>query len=118
MILPIEYPIVDIDDNLTIVTAKRIDEMEIDENDKSILRNYYHMEIGSYSKESNSIILENATVKDDEVIISDNGDYVWDGEFKSKYKEVPNEWSSEYYSHEDAMYDALGGEMDAIWNID
>ena len=118
LILPIEYPIVDIDDNLTIVTAKRIDEMEIDENDKSILRNYYHMVIGSYSKESNSIILENATVKDDEVIISDNGDYVWDGEFKSKYKEMPNEWSPEYYSHEDAMYDALGGEMDAIWNID
>ena len=35
-----------------------------------------------------------------------------------KRKEYYDEWSPENYSYEDAMYDALGGEMDAIWNID
>ena len=27
-------------------------------------------------------------------------------------------WSRENYTIEDSLYDALGGEMDAIWNID
>lgn len=29
---------------------------------------------------------------------------------------VPSNWDD--YSFEDSMYDALDGEMDAIWNID
>lgn len=29
-----------------------------------------------------------------------------------------NPWSRENYSYEEALYDALGGEMEAIWNID
>lgn len=33
-------------------------------------------------------------------------------------KENYNPWSRENYSYEEAMYDALGGEMEAIWNID
>ena len=33
-------------------------------------------------------------------------------------REEYNEWSRENYSYEEAMYDALGGEMDAIWNLD
>lgn len=40
---------------------------------------------------------------------------------EEEYEEVEedddyNEW--EHYSHKDALYDALGGEMDAVWNID
>ena len=85
LILPIEYPIIDIDDNLTIVIAKRVDEMEIDENDKSILWDY-QMEIGYFSKETNSIETEKAIVDDNGVRLDDN--YVWDGEFK---------YTKEYY---------------------
>ena len=42
---------------------------------------------------------------------------------EDEYDEEPdvddyNPWSRENYSYEEAMYDALGGEMEAIWNID
>ena len=114
LILPIEYPIIDIDDNLTIVIAKHIDETEIDENDKSILWDY-QMGVGYFSKETNSIEIEKAIVDDNGVRLDD--DYVWDGEFKYT-KDYYDEWSRKNYSDKDAMYDALGGEMDAIWNLD
>lgn len=116
MILPMEYSVIDIDEDLTIVLGRNTDDLDVDENDESVIYGNM-MEVGTYSKESNCIVTEKATVKDDMVLLSDWGGYVWDGKFKYT-KEDYDEWSPENYSHDDAMYDALGGEMDAIWNID
>lgn len=116
MILPMEYSVIDIDEDLTIVLGRNTDDLDVDENDESVICGSL-MEVGTYSKESNYIVTEKATVKDEKVILSDWSGYVWDGEFKYT-KEDYDEWSPENYSHDDAMYDALGGEMDAIWNID
>ena len=73
------------------------------------------MGVGYFSKETNSIEIEKAIVDDNGVRLDD--DYVWDGEFKYT-KDYYDEWSRKNYSDKDAMYDALGGEMDAIWNLD
>lgn len=39
-------------------------------------------------------------------------------EEEEEEKDDYDPWSRENYSYEEAMYDALGGEMEAIWNID
>lgn len=117
LILPLEYSIIDIDNSLTIILGKNIEELDIEENDDSIMWGDILMEVGSFSKETNSIFTEKAKVKNNVVQLDDRGDYVWDGDFKYT-KEYYNPWSRENYSHEEAMYDALGGEMEAIWNLD
>ena len=50
------------------------------------------------------------------VLLDDEGDYIWDGQFRYTKEDRGTGW--ENYSREDSIYDALGGEMDAIWNID
>lgn len=41
-----------------------------------------------------------------------------DEDEEEEEKDDYNPWSRENYSYEEALYDALGGEMEAIWNID
>ena len=81
------------------------------------------MMVGHYSKETNSIIKEMAKVKDNAVQLDDEGDYVWDGKFRytnCNEDEFHSPWVdyTDKYTIEDSLYDALGGEMDAVWNID
>ena len=121
LILPIEYTFVDIDENLTIVLGRNIYDLDVDKNDESIMCGCL-MEVGSYSKETNSIVTKKAKVKNDVVLLDKIGDYVWDGDFRytkepySNEDDTPSSW--ENYTIEDSLYDALGGEMEAIWNID
>lgn len=123
LILPIEYKIIDVDNRLNIIIGNDANELEVDKNDKSIMSGNQMM-VGHYSKETNSIIKEKAKVKDNAVQLDDEGDYVWDGKFR--YTNYCNEdefhspWVdyTDKYTVEDSLYDALGGEMDAVWNID
>ena len=43
-------------------------------------------------------------------------DYDYDEEDKNEREDDYNPWDN--YSCEESLYDALGGEMGAIWNID
>ena len=101
LILPLEYSIIDIDDDLCIVLKKN-------ESD--------FMEIGRYNEKDDLITLTKAKMKDEVVLLDNEENYVWDCGFKFMKEERPNEWA--HYSYKEALYDALGGEMDAIWNLD
>ena len=101
LILPIEYSTIDMDDNLCIILDK------YDED---------NIEIGWYDEEHDSIVHETAEMEDGMVLLDDEGDYIWDGQFRYTKEDRGTGW--ENYSREDSIYDALGGEMDAIWNID
>ena len=122
LILPIEYKIIDVDNRLNIIIGNDANELEVDNHDKSIMSGNQMM-VGHYSKETNSIIKEKAKVKDNAVQLDDEGDYVWDGKFRytnCNEDEFHSPWVdyTDKYTIEDSLYDALGGEMDAVWNID
>lgn len=74
------------------------------------------MEIGRYNEKDDLITLTKAKMKDEVVLLDNEENYVWDCGFKFMKEERPNEWA--HYSYKEALYDALGGEMDAIWNLD
>ena len=120
LILPIEYSVVDIDDCFNVVLGKKIPSDAVsDENEKSV-RFDTIMYVGNYSSKDNTITYKKATIKDGVVFLDEDGEYIWDGGFVNKGAD-DNEsdyYSKDHYSHGEAMYDALGSEMDAIWNID
>jgi hypothetical protein len=127
MLLPIEYSTIDIDEYFNVVLGKKdldIDQY-VDELKEVYLRsrrNDEYMQIGEYSKEYDVINYGVAKVCENEVQIDRY--YYWDNEFVDLgeedddcgYINVPSNWDD--YSYEDSLYDALGGEMDAKWNID
>ena len=120
LILPIKYTSIDIDDDFCIVLIRDFipeSDNEEDEQIKNMLEYGVIYEIGYFNEENNIIETEIANFKDGEVLLDDEGDYVWNGNFIYK-KEDYNPWSRENYSDDEAMYDALGGEMEAIWNLD
>ena len=77
-----------------------------------------------FEKECNSIVCYNEKVKIDASKLAffpydpDMPHVEAKEEDSEEEKEEYNPWSRENYSYEEAMYDALGGEMEAIWNID
>ena len=128
MLLPIEYSTIDIDEYFNVVLGKK--DLDIDQYVGELKdvylksrRNDEYMQIGKYSKEFDVIDCRVAEVHKTEVQIWE--DYYWDDGFVDLYEEeenecghnnTPSDWDD--YSYEDSLYDALGGEMDAIWNID
>jgi len=130
LVLPIKYSIIDIDEWFNIVIGEKInlDQYvdELKEEMRKCMRKGVYMQIGEYSEEYETIIRRDARVYNDEVDIYDDWriHYTWNDRF-SDYEEenedysgvnVPSDWDD--YSHDDSLYDALGGEMDAMWNID
>lgn len=127
MLLPIEYSTIDIDEYFNVVLGKKdldIDQY-VDELKEVYLRsrrNDEYMQIGEYSKEYDVINYGVAKVYENEVQIDRS--YYWNNEFvylgeeddDCGYINVPSNWDD--YSYDDSLYDALGGEMDAKWNID
>lgn len=94
---------------INLFTQKTIDEVK-----------HYFKDYETFEKECNSIVCYNQEVH---FSISQLKFFPFDTENvgEEEYEEVEedddyNEW--EHYSHKDALYDALGGEMDAVWNID
>ena len=130
LVLPIKYSIIDIDYSFNIVIGEKvnIDQYvgELKEEMLKCMRKGVYMQIGEYSEKYETVIRKGARVYDDEVDIYDDWriHYTWNDGF-SDYEEeddddsgviVPSDWDD--YSYEDSLYDALGGEMDAQWNID
>ena len=130
LVLPIEYSTIDIDDAFNIVLGKKEDlDMYVDELKEEMLKSVRkgeYMQIGKYIKKYGYIETKPAIVDGDVVYIVNkwNERYSWNDGF-SDYEfdedddlsniNVPN-WDD--YSYRDSLYDALGGEMDAAWNID
>ena len=80
----------------------------------------YFKEKDLFEKECNSIICYNEKVKISHSILEF---FPYNPELPNLQEddeELPeddyNEW--DHYTYEEAMYDALGGEMEAIWNLD
>lgn len=84
----------------------------------------YFADKEQFEKECNSIVCYNEKVKIDASKLAffpydpDMPHVEAKEEDSEEEKEDYNSWSRENYSYEEAMYDALGGEMEAIWNID
>lgn len=91
LILPIEYSLIDIDENLCVIL----------EHDDSTI------EIGKYDEKTETFYHEKAKVEDGIVYIND--DYVWDGTFRYLRSENPTEcWTDE--DTWDAMTDGMYGD--------
>lgn len=130
MLLPLKYSTIDIDESFTIVLGEKVDlDMYDDELKNEMLkcmRKGEYMQIGKYSEEYGYIETKGARVdEDNNVYIVDkwNERYYWNDGFSDYENDddgggvnVPSNWDD--YTHEDSLYDALGGEMDAVWNID
>ena len=73
-----------------------------------------------YVSKDNAITYKKATIKDDVVFLDEDGEYTWDGGFINKEEDDDESdyYPRDHYSSGEAMYDALGGEIEAIWNID
>lgn len=130
LVLPFKYSTIDIDEHFYIILGQKVNLDEYDEelkNDmlKSIRKGEY-MQIGDYSVKHNWVSCKAADVYDDKVWIVREWNeyyYYWNDGFIEEIEDsddsninVPSNW--EDYSCEDSLYDALGGQMDAIWNID
>ena len=129
-LLPIEYSTIDIDENFNIVLGKKVNLDSFDDELKkevlNSMRKGEYMEIGKYSKRFGEIDIKVASVYDNKVYIISTctEEYYWNDGFHQwefddyflRDDNVPSDW--EDYTREDSLYDALGGQMDAIWNID
>lgn len=131
MLLGLKYSTIDIDEYFTIVLGEKVDldlySDDLKEDMLKCMRKGEYMQIGEYSERYGYIETRGARVdEDNNVYIVDkwNERYYWNDGF-SDYEideedyggiNVPSNW--EDYSYEDSLYDALGGEMDAKWNID
>ena len=131
MLLGLKYSTIDIDENFTIVLGEKVNldsySDDLKEGMRNCMRKGEYMQIGEYSKRYGYVQTKGARVdEDDNVYIVDewNERYYWNDGFSDyEYEEddysgvnVPSNWDD--YSIDDSMYDALGGEMDAVWNID
>ena len=130
MLLPIKYSTIDIDERFYIVLGIKVNPESFDDDAKKVIlqgmRNGEFMQIGEYSKEFDEITRKAAIVDGDEVEVEYDREihYIWNNgfgdfeivEYDSSGVNVPSNWDD--YSYEDSLYDALGGEMDAKWNID
>lgn len=130
LVLPFKYSTIDIDEHFNIILGEKvnIDEYDGDLKDSILksMRKGEFMQIGNFSRKHNWVSCKGAKVYGDEVDIYDDWriHYTWNDGFSEFEEEdedssgvnVPSDWDD--YSHDDSLYDALGGEMDARWNID
>ena len=85
LILPMEYSNIDIDNYLNIVLVRDFNaelDDECDESVKEMLEydgNIY--ETGYYDEEKDIIVTEKACFKDGQVILNEEGNYIWDESF-------------------------------------
>lgn len=129
LLLPLKYSTIDIDENFYIVLGVKVN-FDLFTNDakKRIMQSMRRgecMQIGEYSEKHDEITRKLATVDGDIVYVIDDEriHYTWNEEFSDFIYEdneeddnIPSHWDD--YSYEDSLYDALGGQMDAVWNID
>ena len=130
MLLGLKYSTIDIDEYFTIVLGEKVDldlySDDLKEDMLKCMRKGEYMQIGEYSKRYGKIETRGARVdEDNNVYIVDKWTerYYWNDGFSYEIDKddnggvnLPSNWDD--YTHEDSLYDALGGEMDAKWNID
>ena len=124
LVLPFKYSTIDIDEYFTIILGEKVNLDEYDDELRldmlsTCMRKGEYMQIGNYSKEHDCVSYKRAKVYNGgEVCIESFLQYYyWDDGFKIGVGDIANSnW--EKYTIEDSLYDALGGEMEAIWNID
>ena len=133
MLLGLKYSTIDIDESFTIILGEKVDlDLYSDESKEEMLncmRNGEYMQIGKYSKRYGYIETKGAGVdEENNVYIFEEWDedliwrYYWNDGFQEEIENcnydinVPSNWDD--YSYDDSLYDALDGQMDAIWNID
>lgn len=93
---------------INLFTRKTLDEV-----------NAYFKDIDQFEKECNSIVCYNQEVSFDGhelKFFPYDTDNVGEQEEEQEPKEYHGTWDD--YTWEDSLYDALGGEVDAIWNLD
>ena len=130
MLLVLKYSTIDIDEYFNIVLGEKVDldlySDDLKEDMLKCMRKGEFMQIGEYSKRYGKIETRGARVdEDNNVYIVDKWTerYYWNDGFSYEIDKddnggvnLPSNWDD--YTHEDSLYDAVGGEMDAVWNID
>lgn len=85
LILPMKYSTIDMDDELCIVLVRDFDKELDDENNKEIeeMLDYGGIyETGYYDEEKDVVEIERAVFKEGAVLLDDEGNYIWDGQFR------------------------------------
>lgn len=85
LILPMKYSTIDMDDELCIVLVRDFDKELDDENDIEIeeMLDYGGIyETGYYNEEKNVVEIDRAVFKEGAVLLDDEGNYIWDGQFR------------------------------------
>ncbi|MCR4614406.1 MAG: hypothetical protein K5778_10490 [Bacteroidaceae bacterium] len=99
LILPMKYSTIDMDDELCIVLVREFNpelDDECDESVKDMLdygKNIY--ETGHYDEENDVIVTEKACFKDGNVLLDDEGNYVWDGSFRYLKENDYSRWTDQ-----------------------
>jgi len=98
LILPKNYSTIDMDDNFRIVLVRDFNAEVDDENDETIedMIDYGGIyETGYYDEEKDVIVTERAKFKDGEVLLDDEGYYVWDGCFRYLKEDDYSGWTDQ-----------------------
>jgi|GEM_PF-1445768 hypothetical protein len=85
LVLPIKYSTIDMDDDLCTVLVRDFNAEVDDESDEAIkdMIDYARIyETGYYDEEKDAIVTEKAIFKDGKVFLDDEGNYIWDGQFR------------------------------------
>ena len=85
LILPMKYSTIDMDDEFCIVLVRDFNpeiDGECDESVEEMLDYGGIYETGYYDEEKDVIVTEKASFKDGNVLLDDEGNYVWDGRFR------------------------------------
>ena len=98
LILPMKYSTIDMDDELCIVLVRDFNPELDDECDESIkeMLDYGRIyETGDYDVEKDVIVTEKANFKNGDILLDDEGDYVWNGRFIYLKEDDYSEWTDQ-----------------------
>lgn len=97
-ILPMKYSTIDMDDELSIVLVRDFDKELDDENNKEIeeMLDYGGIyETGYYDEEKDVVEIEKAVFKEGAVLLDDEGNYIWDGQFRYLKEDDYSGWTDQ-----------------------
>ena len=80
-----KYSTIDMDDELCIVLVRDFDKELDDENNKEIEKMLDYggiYETGYYDEEKDVVEIKRAVFKEGAVLLDDEGNYIWDGQFR------------------------------------
>lgn len=98
LILPMKYSQIDIDAEFCIVLVRDLNTELDDKCDESVeeMLDYGGIyEIGHYDEEKDVVVIEKARFKDGDVLLDDEGNYVWDGCFRYLKEDDFSGWTDQ-----------------------